>query len=183
MRRILDKIYQVAGAIAGICIVLICITILVRVVGRWFGVVIPSSDDIAGYLLAAASFLALAYSFRSGSHIRVSLFFQKLDDKHAIVIERLVLVFASLLVSYLCYQLSYMVWESWVFEELTHGYLPLPLWLVQFPVALGSLIFALSVIDTYFRHVRYNERIPKSEEEVLAESTPINLTSEQGVSR
>ncbi len=45
MRGILDNIYRVAGAIAGICIVVICVTILVRVTGRWFGVVIPSSGE------------------------------------------------------------------------------------------------------------------------------------------
>ncbi|MEI8632394.1 TRAP transporter small permease subunit [Vibrio sp. PP-XX7] len=43
-------------------------------VGRWFGVIIPSSDDFAGFLLAASSFLGLAYTFRAGGHIRVSLF-------------------------------------------------------------------------------------------------------------
>ncbi len=175
MRGILDNIYRVAGAIAGICIVIICITILVRVTGRWFGVVIPSSDDISGYLLAAASFLALAYSFRSGAHIRVSLFLHKLRPGMIIYVERFVLLLASVLVCFLSYHLSYMVWESWSFEEVTHGYIPMPLWAVQFPVALGSAIFAMSVIDTTVRHFLGLETIPKSEEEELAEAEPIDL--------
>lgn len=183
MQRILDKTYTIAGATAGLCIVLICLTILVRVIGRWFGVVIPSSDDFAGYLLAASSFFALAYSFRQGSHIRVTLFLHRMDMKSNIVLERLVLVIASVLVSYLSYQLSYMVWESWSFEELTHGYIPLPLWWVQLPVAIGAIIFAISVIDTTVRHFCNQERIPKSEEEELAESAPIDLSSVQGDSK
>lgn len=180
MRGILDKIYRAAGAIAGACIVLICLTILIRVIGRWFGIVIPSSDDLAGYLLAASSFLALAYSFRSGSHIRVNLFLQRLNPKVTLHIERLVLILASVLVSYLCYQLSFMVWESKQFEEVTHGYIPLPLWLVQFPMALGAIIFMISVIDTTIRHFLGFETIPKSEEEQLAESTSIDLDSALG---
>jgi len=186
MRGILDNIYRVAGAIAGICIVIICITILVRVTGRWFGVVIPSSDDISGYLLAAASFLALAYSFRSGAHIRVSLFLHRLRPGMIIYVERLVLIIASVLVSYLCYHLGFMVWESWLFEEVTHGYLPMPLWAVQFPVALGSTIFAVSVIDTTIRHFLGLETIPKSEEEELVDAEPIDLNVkcvEQGVTK
>jgi TRAP-type C4-dicarboxylate transport system permease small subunit len=183
MQRILNKTYTVAGAIAGLCIVLICITILVRVIGRWFGIVIPSSDDFAGYLLAASSFLALAYSFRQGSHIRVTLFLHRLEMKSNILLERLVLVIASVLVTYLSYQLSYMVWESWIFEELTHGYIPLPLWWVQLPVAIGAIIFAISVIDTTVRHCCNQERIPKSEEEALAEAAPIDFSSQQGESK
>ncbi len=178
MRGILDNIYRVAGAIAGICIVVICVTILVRVTGRWFGVVIPSSGDIAGYLLAASSFLALAYSFRSGSHIRVSLFLHKLNHGALVYVERSVLTLASILVCYLSYHLSYMVYESWLFEEVTHGYIPMPLWLVQLPVAVGSAIFALSVIDTTIRHFLGLEMIPKSEEEELAEAEPIDMNVE-----
>lgn len=179
MRRILDNIYLAAGAIAGACIVLICLIILVRVTGRWFGIVIPSSDDFSGYLLAASSFLALAYSFRSGSHIRVSLFLQKLNPTVNIYVERLVLIFASVLVSFLCYHLEFMVWESWEFEEVTHGYIPLPLWAVQFPMAFGAVIFAISVIDTTVRHFLGLETIPKSEEEELAEAAPINLEGKE----
>ncbi|UYI49172.1 TRAP transporter small permease [Vibrio natriegens] len=178
MRGILDNIYRVAGAISGVCIVIICITILVRVTGRWFGVVIPSSGDIAGYLLAASSFLALAYSFRSGSHIRVSLFLQKLSPTALIIVERSILLLASVLVVFLSYQLGYMVWESWLFEEVTHGYIPMPLWAVQLPVAIGSAIFAISVIDTTVRHFLGLEMIPKSEEEQLAEAEPIVLDEE-----
>lgn len=178
MRRMLDNLYRFAGAISGVCIVIICITILVRVTGRWFGVVIPSSGDIAGYLLAASSFLALAYSFRSGSHIRVSLFLQKLNPSALILVERSVLFLASVLVSYLSYQLTFMVWESWEFEEVTHGYIPMPLWVVQLPVAFGSAIFAISVIDTTVRHFLGLEMIPKSEEEELAEAAPIDLNVE-----
>ncbi len=178
MRRMLDNLYRFAGAISGVCIVIICITILVRVTGRWFGVVIPSSGDIAGYLLAASSFLALAYSFRSGSHIRVSLFLQKLNPNALIFVERTILLFASVLVSYLSYQLSFMVWESWEFEEVTHGYIPMPLWIVQLPVSIGSIIFAISVIDTTVRHFLGFEMIPKSEEEELAEAEPIDLNVE-----
>ncbi|MHA2936930.1 TRAP transporter small permease [Vibrio sp. RC27] len=180
MQRILDKTYAMAGAVSGLCIVLICITILVRVIGRWFGIVIPSSDDFAGYLLASSSFLALAYSFRQGSHIRVTLFLHRLDEKRNVAIERFVLVLASILVSYLCYQLSYMVWESWVFEELTHGYIPIPLWWVQLPVAIGAIVFFISIVDTTVRHIYNGDRIPKSDEEQLAESQPIELSSEKG---
>ncbi|MFV0573866.1 MAG: TRAP transporter small permease [Vibrio sp.] len=178
MRAVLDKIYLASGAIAGISIILICLFILARVFGRWFGIVIPSSDDFAGYLLASASFLSLAYAFKSGAHIRVSLFTSRLAENSQLWVERIILVFASLLVCFLAYQLVYMVWESWDFEDVTTGYIPMPLWLVQLPMSIGAVIFAISVIDITFCSWIYKTPIPKSEEELLAESETIDMTAQ-----
>ncbi len=176
MRILLDKVYQLAGALSGLSIVLICLVILARVMGRWFGIVVPSSDDVAGYLLATASFLALAYAFRSGTHIRVSLFVSRLSAMQVLWVERGVLTLAAALVSYLAYQLCAMVLESWQFAEVTSGYLPMPLWAVQLPMATGAAIFAISVIDSALCSWLFATPIPKSEEELLAESTPAQLS-------
>ncbi len=175
MRALLEGLYRGAGILSGICIVSICLIILARVIGRWLGIVVPSSDDFAGYLLAAASFLALAYTFRQGGHIRVSLFTSRLAETSMIKVERGVLLVASVLVVYLAYQLGFMVWESWDFEEVTSGYVPMPLWLVQLPMAVGMVVFAIAVIDQTLCHFLYGTRIPKSEEESLAESQKIEL--------
>ena len=83
MRILLDKLYTGAGIIAGSCIVLITLMILAQIVGRWFGVIIPSTEDFSGYLLSAASFLALAYTFRQGGHIRVTLLIHLLSSTWA----------------------------------------------------------------------------------------------------
>lgn len=174
MRERLDQIYRLSGAVSGLCIVFICLIILARVVGRWFGVAIPSSEDIAGYLLASASFLALAYAFRQGAHIRVSLFTQRLGQRTLRWVESLVLLFASLLSVYLSYQLSYMVYESWLFDDVTHGYIPMPLWLVQLPTAVGALLFAVSVIDTCCRYLCGVEAIPTSEEEQMVQHNTLS---------
>lgn len=178
MRAMLDRIYLSAGAISGLSIILICLVILARVVGRWLGIVIPSSDDFAGYLLASSSFLALAYTFRSGAHIRVSLFTSRLSKNTLLWVDRSVLTFAACLVSYLAYQLGYMVWESWVFEEVTSGYIPMPLWAVQLPMSIGAFIFAIAIIDSSVCSWLFKTPIPKSDEEMLAESETIEMPSE-----
>lgn len=175
MRSLLNKLYQGAGMLSGLCIVAICGLILARVVGRWMGIVVPSSDDFAGFLLAAASFLALAYTFKHGGHIRVSLFTSRLSEKKAICFERFILVVASALTAYLAYELCYMVWESWDYEEVSSGFVAVPLWIVQLPVAIGMVIFAISVIDLAVCSFLYDQRIPLSEEETLAEKSHIIL--------
>ena len=168
MRKFLDWIYRLAGAAAALCIVLVCLLILARVTGRLMGIVVPSSDDFAGFLLAAASFLGLAYTFQTGGHIRVSLFISRFSDRVALQFERLTLLLACVLISYLSWQLIYLVWESKVYEELSSGYIPVPLWIVQLPVAVGMCVFCLSVWDQTLQSFINNRRLPLSEDEQLA---------------
>lgn len=182
MRTILDRLYLASGAVSGIGIVLICLIILARVVGRWLGILIPSSEDFAGYLLSASSFLALAYAFRSGAHIRVSLFISRLPANALVWVDRFVLTIASILVCFIAYHLTYMVWESWDFEEVTSGYVPMPLWLVQLPMPVGAIIFAISVLDSTYCSWVFKTPIPKSEEEKLAEANELNMEDKERLS-
>jgi TRAP-type C4-dicarboxylate transport system permease small subunit len=168
MRQWLNRIYLFSGASSGLCIVLICVLILTRVIGRWMGIVIPSSDDFAGFLLAASCFFGLAYTFKHGGHIRVSLFITRLTAKKALFFDRMVLTCAALLTAYLAYELCYMVWETWDFEELSSGYIAIPLWIVQIPLAVGMLMLAISVLDVTFCSFVYGESIALSEEEKLS---------------
>ena len=78
--RALDMIYRAAGALAGIFLVAICVIVCAQIVARQFEAIIPSADQFAGFCMAATSFLGLAYSFRDGSHIRVTLFVRALGS-------------------------------------------------------------------------------------------------------
>lgn len=175
MRTLLDKLYFFSGALSGLCIIAICAIILARVVGRWFSIEVPSSDDFAGFLLAAASFLGLAYTFRRGEHIRVSLFISKLPESINRWIERFILVLGSLLIIYLTWQLILLVLESYEYNDLSSGYIPVPLWIVQLPLALGMIFFSIAIVDQTLCHLFFGEMLPKSEEESLADSQPIDL--------
>jgi len=147
MRELLDKIYAGAGMTAGACIVLITVMILVQIVGRWFGVIIPSTEDFSGYLLAAASFLALAYTFRQGGHIRVTLLIQLFSPSIQHKLMYFVLFTLALITGYGAYYLCFLVYESWSFHELSQGYIAIPIWIPQLPMALGAVLFFIALID------------------------------------
>jgi TRAP-type C4-dicarboxylate transport system permease small subunit len=147
MRKILDNIYTGAGVLAGVCIVLITVMILTQIVGRWFGVIIPSTEDFSGYLLAAASFLALAYTFRLGGHIRVTLLIQMLPSSLQHKLLYVVLSIFALIAGYGAYHLCYLVYESWIFEELSQGYIAVPIWIPQLPMALGAVLLFIALVD------------------------------------
>lgn len=141
------RFYLASGYAAGICIVLIMVVILGQIVGRIFGFIIPSAQDISGYLLAASTFFGLAYTFHEGGHIRVTLVIQKWPTTARFVQELAVLVAGFGLACFMTFYCGHMVWESYVFGELSRGYIPIPIWIPQMPVALGMLAFAIAILD------------------------------------
>lgn len=78
MRRVLDTLYRAAGGLAALFILAIVVLVFAQVglnladkitvglTGKGLGVTIPSYADFTGFFLAAASFLALAYTLRAG---------------------------------------------------------------------------------------------------------------------
>ncbi len=147
MRKVLDNIYLSSAIAAGSSLVIMTLLMLTQIVGRWFDIIVPSTEDFSGFLLAAASFLALPYALRSGSHIRVSLFLSFFPAQFRKAVELCVLVLVFGLVSYIAWSVTLMVIETWEFEELTQGYVAIPLWIPQLPLPVGLMLFALALFD------------------------------------
>ena len=150
LRLILNKLYLISGYLSGFCIVLMTLLIVAQVAGRLFGFIIPSIEDFSGYSLAAATFFGLAYTFREGGHIRVTLAIRHLPMKVRRIQEFLVLMFAVLLSLFMTFYMVHLMWESYVYEEVSYGYIPIPLWLPQLPVALGMCMFSVAILDEFF---------------------------------
>nr|WP_067298893.1 TRAP transporter small permease [Marinobacterium profundum] len=148
MHSLREKLYLASGYLAGFCLVAIMLIILAQIVGRLLGFIVPSAEDFSGYALAGATFLGLAYTFHEGGHIRVTLLIQRCSPRMRFLQEFLVLLFALGLVSYMTWYCIYMVWESYVFEEVSYGYIPVPIWIPQIPLALGILALNLAILDS-----------------------------------
>ena len=147
MRSLLNKLYLASGYLSGFCIVLITLIITAQIVGRMFGFIVPSAEDFSGYALAAATFFGLAYTFREGGHIRVTLVIQKWRAGPRLIQELLVLFMALLLVSFMSFYSIHMVWESYIFEEVSSGYVSIPIWMPQVPVAIGIVMLNIAILD------------------------------------
>jgi len=159
MRLFLDGLYKVSGWAAAFFIFAICAVVIAQVflnlVDRVFGSVfdgaigltIPSYADFTGFFLAAASFLALAYTLREGGHIRVSLLLHNLPLKvqHAFEIWCLSLVAAITL--YFTYYTGSLVYESWSYGDLSSGMVAVPIWIPQSSILVGAGILAIALID------------------------------------
>ena len=147
MRILLDRIYKGAGYLAGAFIVLIVLMILAQIIGRWIGVIVPSTEDFAGYFLAASSFLALAYTFKQGGHIRVTLLVRHFTGRARKLFLQFALAILTLIIGYAAYYASALVIESWQFGEMSQGYIAVPIWMPQTSMAVGLIVFFIALAD------------------------------------
>jgi len=153
-----DHFYLASGMASGLCIVLIMLIILAQIVGRMLGFIVPSAEDFSGYCLAAATFLGLAYTFRTGGHIRVTLLINRVPPRFALWFEGSILLLALGLTSFMSYYSINLIWESYIFEDVSYGYIPIPLWIPQVPLGVGCVALNLAVLDDFVGLVR--GRIP-----------------------
>ena len=146
MRRL---IYGFSAWAAGIALVAMTLLILAQIIARLIGVIIPSSEDFAGWLLSATIFLGLAYTFNTGGHIRLTILLGRLAEKKRRIFELFTLSIGIAIVGYLAYYTGYTVYESYDFDDVTDTYLAVPLWMVQLPMAVGSACFLFAMVDAF----------------------------------
>ena len=151
LTRSLDAIYRAAGVLAGVFLVAICVIVSAQIVARQLGTIIPSADEFAGFCLAATSFLGLAFSFRQGSHIRVTLFVRGFQCLSGQVLLSLALATAAAITLILAWHTLAMVFQNFTRGEVTSGLVPVPLWLPQIGMAAGVTLFGIALIEDLVR--------------------------------
>ncbi len=153
MRRLLNGFYTGCGVLSGLALVGIVACVLLQIGARAAGVVVSWTAEIAGYSMAASSFLGLAYTLNTGGHIRVALLLDRLPPAAQRWVERGCLAIASLVSGYFCWWTCAMVWDSWQFNEMGQGVIAIPLWIPQLWMALGVLALWVSLIDSLVCHL------------------------------
>ena len=147
MRRALDSLYSLSGALAALSLAGICALMLAQALGREFGLLIRGADDITSWLCAASAFFALGYTFRHGELVRVGLWIDMLKGRARWGAEVAALTITALFVGYMAWAVSKFVYESWKFNEVAQGLIKLPIWIPQMSFVLGVLIFLVAVLD------------------------------------
>ncbi len=115
--------------------------------GSAIGLSIPSYSDFTGFFLAAASFLALAYTLREGGHIRVSLVIQNLAPRARHAIEIWCVSVALAASSYFAWYMALLVGESYAYNDLSPGIIAVPIWIPQSAVLAGLLVLSIALLD------------------------------------
>ena len=147
MRRFLDRLYLASGALGAVFIALICVLMVAQSVLREFNVPTGAVNDVVAWSCAAASFFAMAHAFKHGDFVRVNLLLEKLSPGTRRAVEIACLSIGSVSVAYLAFWANKFTYDSWAFNEVAQGLLPIPIWIPQLSFALGSVLLLVAMVD------------------------------------
>jgi len=166
LRRALDTLYDGAAGLAALCMVGLLMMVLLSVLGRQLAFNIPGVDAYAGYMMAAAGFLALAHTLKRGEHIRVTLLLAALKGGARRGLELWALAAATLLSLLFAWYSVRLAWQSYRFHDISTGNDATPLWIPQLTMAAGTLILAVAFVDELVLELR-GRRVQVDSEEAL----------------
>jgi TRAP-type C4-dicarboxylate transport system permease small subunit len=147
LRRLLDGLYDGAAWLAAACMVGLLAMVLLSIVSRELHFMVPGTDAYAGYLMAAAGFLALAHTLKRGEHIRVTLLLSALQGRPRRALEVWALAAASALALLFAWYSARLVWQSWQFDDVSTANDATPLWIPQLAMAAGTAVLAIAFVD------------------------------------
>ena len=147
MRRLLDALFEWTGRLAALFILAIFLLMIFASIGRMAGWRVGGVNDIVAWSCAAASFFAMAHAFKHGDFVRVTLLIEKLSPGPKRVLEIFSLGIAAIAVGYLAWWAARFTYESWEFNDIAGGMVPIPIWIPQLSFVIGSALFVVAVLD------------------------------------
>ena len=164
MRKLLDALYDGAAWLAALFMVGLLAMVLLSIVSRLLHFHVPGTDAYAGYLMAAAGFLALAHTLKRGEHIRVTLLLSALKQRARHALEVWALGAASALAALSAFYSCRLVWQSRAFNDISTGNDATPLWIPQLSMAVGTVILLIALVDELALELRGRRAVPISDE-------------------
>lgn len=146
-RRTLDRLYLASGAVGAFFIVLIAVLMIAQSILRELSVRTGAINDVVAWFCAAAAFFTMAHAFKHGDFVRVTLLLDAVSVGTRRALEITALAIGSLAVGYLAWWACKFTYESWEFNDIAQGLLPLPLWIPQLSFALGSVLLWVAMVD------------------------------------
>lgn len=153
-RRLLDALYAASAGLAALALLAIFLVMMAQVALREMAVQLPGADDVTAYLCVAATFFALAATFRRGELIRVGMVLERLPPGLRRIAELLVLALAAVIVATIVWWTAQDTLFSWEVEEVAQGTVPFPLWVPKLAMPLGAGLLLVAVLDEFVAVLR-----------------------------
>ena len=154
LRRALDALYDGAAWLAALAMIGLLGMVLLAIVSRQLHFHVPGTDAYAGYLMAAAGFLALAHTLKRGEHIRVTLLLGALRGGARRALEIWALAAATALAALFAFYSARLAWQSRQFHDISTGNDATPLWIPQLAMAAGTVILLIAFVDELVLELR-----------------------------
>ncbi len=147
MRRLLDGLYALGGLLAALCVLTILVLMIGASVGRSLDWRVGWVNDVVAWLCGAAAFLGMAYSFRHGDFVRVTLVLESVSPRVRRGLEFFSLCVATVAILYLGYWAVRFTMESYEFNDIAGNLVALPVWIPQMSFVVGAIILVIAVLD------------------------------------
>lgn len=147
VRRSLDGLYALGGVLAALCVLTILVLMIGASVGRMANWRVSWINDVVAWLCAAAAFLGMAYSFRNGDFVRVTLLLESVSPALRRWLEIASLAIASVAITYLAYWAARFTYDSWRFNDIAGNMVAIPIWIPQLSFVVGSAVLVIAVVD------------------------------------
>lgn len=147
LRRSLDGLYALGGGVSSLCVLIILVLMVGASVGRVLDWRVSWINDVVSWLCAAAAFFGMAYSFRNGDFVRVTLLLEKMSPRLRHRFEVASLLTASVAIFYLSFWAARFTYQSWEFNDIAGNMVAIPLWIPQLSFVIGAAILLVAVVD------------------------------------
>ena len=145
--RLMHRINQLAGALAGVLIVYMVGHILLEIVLRFFSESTYVLDEFIGYAVATMTFLGLGYALSQDGLIRVTLLLERLPKPIAHGLDILTTLATLAAFGFFTWYWSISVIRSFDRNTVSQTMAETPLWIPQGMVLVGMIVFCLTLLS------------------------------------
>lgn len=111
------------------------------------------SDEYSGYLMVALVMLGLSHTFAQGSHIRITIIAEHLNERATQVLDLIATLAALALCSYALYHSLWMVQDTFSYKILADSISETPLYIPQIVIPIGFLLLELQLVAHFLRRL------------------------------
>ncbi|WP_114905352.1 TRAP transporter small permease subunit [Ornithinimicrobium murale] len=153
--RAFDLITEIAGSVAGLCLVVIMLLTTADVVlRRIFDTRLPGTIEYSELFLGLGVFLGLGLAHRMGSHVSTSAVTDRLGNRPAQVAIVLGLLCGAALLVLAVGATADKAMTAMEFGETRIGLVRVPIWPARIALAIGLAVFLLEVVRELVRTLR-----------------------------
>jgi len=142
-----DVVVRAMAYVSGIVFLLLSFYMTLDVIGRkFFHISSAITDEIGGYGLAFGGMWAMAWTLRSGGHVRIDVLLPRLPFRMQVVLGYIsitLMAFFAGMVAIYCWQLAI---DSWVAGARATSFVRTPLFVPQALMATGISILGLEAL-------------------------------------
>lgn len=164
--QIIDRIADVGGYLSGWLVPLMMVLVVVEVFMRYvLHKPLLVADEFSAYLLVALSYLGLAYTWRQGGHVRITILMQHLPSRFASWLRLFGLIVTFLFLLGLSKAGHKMIMYALKMDLRSETFFTFPLFWPQLTVFIGFILLTLLVAAEIFsavKKIRAGEKVEES---------------------